>query len=81
MQIPLLQYPLPSSVQPPLLTRQAEWLVSGIHVYIILCYIIIYMLCISSSISKVDFSSDISVLYKLPASQCERATATEKFYS
>ena len=81
MQIPLFQYPLLSSVQPPLLTLQTEWLVSGMHVYILFCYIIVYMLCISSSISEVGFSADIDVLYKLLASQRERATATEMFYS
>ena len=79
MQIPLLQYSLPSSVQPPLLTLQTEWLVSGMHMYImyiLLCYMLIYMLCISSSISEVGFSTDINVLYKLLASERERATVT-----
>ena len=91
MQILRLQYPLPSSVQPPLLTLQAEWPVSGMHMYILCfmcyiifyftCYIIIYVLCISSSISEVGFSTDVNVVYKLLASQCERGTATEMFYS
>ena len=53
----------------------------GMHMYIILCYMLIYMLCISSSISEVGFSTDINVVYKLLASQRERGMMIETFYS
>ena len=53
----------------------------GMHMYILFFYIIFHMLCISSSISEVGFFAAINVLHKLLASQSERGTATERFYS